>query len=112
VLGGPDDIYDHADAGLSPLVRLCAEAEDGHRLNREGDRWYLDRSGVGEDLPSRAERAAADGRVSELLAHLRSLTPLHAEAILAAVRWFWQHDGIDHTADEWWAVGFRRGRAG
>ena len=98
---------DDLDPGLDrvhPLHALCLEIEDGHRLNREGDRWLTPADGV----PTRAQRAEADAAVADLLARLRALTPTHADAITAAVRWFWQHPtDIDHQADEWWTPAFR-----
>ncbi len=47
---------------------------------------------------------------ADLSRRLAVLTPLHGEAIAAAVRWFWAHcDEIDHGRDEWWRPAFRRG---
>jgi hypothetical protein len=46
--------------------------------------------------------------VNDLVTRLGALTPLHGEAILAAVRWFWGHpDEINHQKDEWWKAGGR-----
>lgn len=42
---------------------------------------------------------------------LRALGYAEAEAVAAAVRWFWGHCGdIDHQTDNWWTAAFRQAR--
>jgi len=80
------DLFDHAEPMTSPLTILWANVQDSEGL---GEKWGID------------PRA--------LVRKLKALAPLHGEAILAAVRWFWHHcDAIDHQKDEWWAPSFRR----
>lgn len=105
-LNGCADLW--MDTPIHTLTLIGAEAEDAHRLNRTGDKWL---TSAGDRLAKPAERKAADAKVAEMLAKLQSLTALHGEAIMAAVRHFWSEDGvesIDHTKDEWWTVKFRR----
>lgn len=80
------DLFDFGEPQTSPLTILWANVQDSEGL---GEKWGIDRR--------------------SLVAHLKRLTPLHGEAILAAVRWFWSHcDAIDHQKDEWWTPKFRR----
>ena len=57
----------------------------------------------GEDAPE----AAAD----DLIAKLAKLTPLQAEAVALAIRWFWARDDVDPTEDRWWSPTFRARRS-
>jgi hypothetical protein len=80
-----------------PTTLIVAEVEDAHHLNRAGDKWL---GSVGK---------ASDKAVADFSRRLQALTPLHAYAMLASVRWFWtHHEKIDWTVQEWWRVGFRR----
>lgn len=87
---GCADIHDYIDGPmLSALGLILANVQDSIGL---GEKWSID--------------------AKELCAKLSELAPHHGEAILAAVRWFWEHceEGqIDHTEDEWWTPNFRRG---
>lgn len=88
VNNGTADLWDYSGSDMPAMSMIAANVEDGHRLDGAGEKW-------GVDVPG-------------LLAKLRALTPTHGEAIADAVRWFWDHDGIDHTAAEWWHPAFRR----
>lgn len=104
------------DQGMgNPAVYLQAEAEDGHRLNRAGDRWFGSEDAetlaarISGGKPTKAMRAA-DQAVAALLAKLQELTCSQAWAVVAAIQWFWDHaqTTVDHTRDEWWSLPFRR----
>lgn len=101
VLNGCGDIY--AESGLSARTCITAEAEDAHRLNRTGDKWFAP-----ADPAVVAEGESPDERVAALLLTLRGMSEIEGQAVLLAVRHFWEHaDEIDHTADEWWSISHR-----
>lgn len=80
-------------AGLSARVVLLAEVEDAHRLNRLGDKW----------LPT-TDEVTTDDQVRVLLLTLSEMSEIEAQAVLLAVRHFWSHPEIDHTAGDWWTT--------
>lgn len=101
VLNGCGDIY--AESGLSARLVLTAEAEDAHRLNRTGDKWFAP-----DDPAVVVEGESPDERVAALLLTLRGLSEIEAQAVLLAVRHFWERsEEIDHTVDEWWGIAHR-----
>lgn len=92
------DLWD-LSGGLSYTTLLTAELSDAHSLNRLGEKWLSEK-------PKEADKKAAD-----LVRRLAAISPLHAAAMVAAIRWFWSDcNKIDHIEDEWWTVGFRRQR--
>lgn len=97
--------YGHT--GSSPAFILAAEIEDGHRLDGAGYRWLSE-----EDFPSQKEQKHVDERVARLLTTIRSLDYTEAWGVIRAVCWFWQHTEVNHQADEWWKVEFRRAYKG
>ena len=86
---GCADIWDWAGDGgpqLSPLTLIRANVADSEGL---GAKWDIDQRG--------------------LVKKLGALAPHHGEAILSAVRWFWDHCAdIDHSSFAWWAPAFRK----
>ncbi len=94
-LNGCADLWDYAETPLSSLTLIRAEAHDAHRLNRTGGKWF------GET------KKAGDKGAAELGQKLDAMTALHGDAILCAVRHFWEHPGIDHTVESWWTVEHR-----
>lgn len=81
-------------------IYLYAEVEDGHRLNRTGDKWL-------------GEGKVADKRAASLVEKLRQLDYAHAWAMILAVRWFWLRCdlGFDPLKAPWWTVAYRRKHA-
>lgn len=108
------------DTGVgNPAVYLYAEAEDGHRLNRTGDKWF---GGDGADLEGSLKRLGAgkatkgtrtaDAAVAGLVKRLQQLDYVHAWAMLMAIQFFWDHPSdIDHQEHDWWTLPFRRALA-
>ncbi len=84
---GCADLWDYGDGPqLSPLTLLWANVHDSEGL---GEKWGIDARG--------------------LVRKLKALGPHHGEAILAAVRWFWDHCAeVDHQAHDWWTPSYRR----
>lgn len=78
---------------IPPLSVIALELSDAHRQGRMGDRWF--------------SKAKADKAVADLVAKLKDLTPMHAEAIGAAVRHFWKKGDIDASVEEWWTLAHR-----
>lgn len=84
---GCADLYDYIEGGpaTSPLLMFWANVQDSEGL---GAKWGIDQRG--------------------LVKKLKALAPHHGEAILAAVRWFWQHcETVDSLKDEWWKPAYR-----
>jgi hypothetical protein len=80
---------------LDAQTQLCAELEDGQRLNGAGDKWF----GAGQ----------GDAAVREMIGKVRALDAVHAWAVLWAARWFWgHHEKINAERDEWWTLAARR----
>lgn len=83
---GCADLWDHGAISTPPLLMFWANLADSPGI---GEKWGID---------------AAD-----LIRRLQALAPHHGEAILAAIRWAWDHpQAWDHQADEWWTPVFRR----
>jgi len=97
VLNGCADIWEWSETPMSSLLLIRAEVEDGHRLDRAGDKWF------GEEL----EPGSGDKATKALLGKLGKLTTIHGDAIMAAIRYFWRCPEIDHTEHCWWTVAFR-----
>jgi len=76
-----------------PLAMVAANAHDGHRLDGAGQKW------LGKD---------AGRKVAGLVARLQALDLVRGWALLAALQWFWEREGIDLEIDAWWEPGFRR----
>lgn len=97
-------------SGLSARSALRAEAEDAHRLNRLGEKWYgtvpLGDEKNAELVPASQQEIAQ--AVDDLLTSIHAMTEIEAQAVLLAVRHFWNRPEIDHTVDEWWTVQHRR----
>lgn len=74
-----------------PTTLLWANVADDIKLNGGDKKWKV-----------------KDAR--GLVDRLRGLDFVHAWAVVLAVQWFWEHAqcAIDHQADEWWTVDFRR----
>jgi len=87
VMNGTADLYDFADSQVPALMMVRANLQDSPGI---GKKW-------GVKLP-------------DLLVKLAALTPLHGEAILCAIRWFWRNTDqkVDHTTEDWWRPEFRR----
>lgn len=86
VMNGTADLYDYAGLSTPAILMVTANLQDSPGIDRK---WKVD--------------------VADLITRLGALAPVHGEAILAAVRWFWAHpDEIDHAKHEWWKAGFRR----
>jgi hypothetical protein len=99
VLNGCADLWDWSESPIPSLSLIRANAEDAHRLDGAGDKWFGDEPG------------SADKATKIFLAKLGApkLQPIHGDAILAAVRWFWRHhQDINHTKHRWWTAEFRR----
>lgn len=99
VMNGCVDIWCGAPANAF-LRDLLANAADGQALDGTGDKW------LGNELePGSGEKAT-----KALLAKLRGLTVIHADAIMCAIRYFWLHcQDVDHVSDEWWTLEYRTG---
>lgn len=104
VLNGCADVGIASGGGIPAITLITAEVEDAQRLNRIGEKWLLTEKE--EKLPLARARTLAAERVSDLVSRLAALTPAHGVAILAAVRWFWDHPNIDHTTP-WWTAEYR-----
>lgn len=73
---------------------VAAEVEDSQRLDGTGDKWYGDGKG---------ERGTAS-----LLSKIHPLDWYGGQALLAAVRFFWDHhERINPQKDEWWTIAYR-----
>lgn len=84
-MNGSAELYDYGRVHTPALQMITANLEDSLGI---GKKWKFD--------------------VADLCRRLDALTPTHGEAILAAVRWFWQHcQAINHRTDEWWRSAFR-----
>lgn len=79
VLNGSYDLYDYAETAVPPKIMITSNLQDAPGI---GERWGID--------------------VKALVATVNSLSDLHAEAVLAAVRWAWQHVDRWDLGDEWW----------
>lgn len=90
VLNGCLDLMLYSESPISASRLITADVEDGHRLDRVGDKWFGDDDG--------------DLYVGKLLAKIRGLSELQCEAILAAVRHFWQ---TDEAPKDWWRIKYR-----
>lgn len=93
MLNGCADLWDYSGTPMPSLLLIRAQVEDGHRLDRVGDKWF------GEEV--------GDRRVKELLGKLAKMSTVHGDAILAAARYFWRHADIDHSEERWWSVARR-----
>lgn len=93
LLNGCADLWDYSATPMPSLLLIRAQVEDGHRLDRSGDKWFGEEEG--------------DRKVKALLGKLAKMSTIHGDAILAAARYFWRHAGIDHNEDRWWAVTHR-----
>jgi hypothetical protein len=87
---GCADMWDYTDGppATPPLLMFWANVHDTPGL---GEKWGIDQK--------------------RLVKKLQGLAPHHGEAILAAVRFFWDHcepGEINHQKDEWWTPEFRR----
>ena len=92
VLNGCADLWESFGPSLPSLLLIAAEVEDGQRVDGLGDKWFGGGNG--------------DAAIKKLIGKLRSFTPAHGEAILAAVRFFWAN--TDAAAPEkWWTVAAR-----
>lgn len=87
-----------ADLGGGPgwprhtIALLVAQVEDSHSLDGVGTKWY-----PAED---------SDARVRALARRLRGLSETHAEAIAAAVRYFWSRPDVARDT-AWWTMAAR-----
>lgn len=89
------------DGHPNAALRIAANVEDAHQIDELGAKWFGD-----ADYAPRA--------VGSLLAKLAKLTPIQAEAVAVAIRWFWMNcESIDMAEAPWWTVGYRaqRGRS-
>lgn len=94
-LNGCADLWDYSPNPVRALSLVLLQVEDAIRLDG------LDRKWLAEDPVPAAELGRA------LLTKLAALTPVHGEAILAAVRHFWRHPETQADSD-WWRVAARR----
>lgn len=92
-------------SGLSAKGVLRAEAEDAHRLNLLGYKWYNAEGDRGAE-----KRSIADTAVRNLLLALAGLSEIEAQAVLLAVRHFWNNKDIGHNEEEWWTIRHRLGK--
>jgi hypothetical protein len=98
VMNGCADLWDWSESPIPSLSLIRANAEDAHRLDRTGDKWF------GEEL----DTGSGDKAAKAFFAKLAKLEPIHGDTILASVRWFWRHHiAIDHSEDFWWTIEFR-----
>jgi len=98
LMNGCADLWDYSESPIGAMHMIVANIEDGQRLDGAGDKWLAD------ELRPRS----GDKKTAELVEKLRRLSPIHGDAIVAAVRYFWSHSpDVDHVEDRWWTVEFR-----
>lgn len=86
----------HGEGVRLGVTMLWANAHDGHRLDRTGDKWF-------------PEGRKADQAVTALVNKLRQLDYVHGWAVVVAIQFFWAHcNELDHQKDEWWTTARRR----
>lgn len=95
-LNGCLDLWQYSETSVPARTLLVAEVEDSHRLNRLGDKWLNEEGG-----------SAADRAVQSLLGKLTEADPVEVEAVLLAIRHFWDHPEIDASVEDWWTIGHR-----
>ncbi|MHB8397392.1 MAG: hypothetical protein ACYDCI_00435 [Candidatus Limnocylindrales bacterium] len=99
ILNGFDDRSDWSFSPFNSIQLLVGQVQDGQHLDGAGDKWLADGG----------KPRSGDAATAKLVAKLRECSPIHGDAILAAVRWFWAHsDTVDAAEDRWWVVDFRR----
>lgn len=98
-------LWAYGHTGSNPGTLLAAEVSDGHRLDGTGYRWFCDTDAL--VIPA-DQRANADTAVSDLVWKLNALEYVEAWAVIRSICWFWQHNDIDFTVDEWWTLEFRQ----
>lgn len=87
-MNGCADLWDYGGIHTPPTMMIIANLKDSPGI---AEKWEI-------DLP-------------DLIRRLRKMSPAEGEAILAAVRWLWDHcDEIGSSVDEWWKIGFRAQR--
>lgn len=93
-------VFTPSDYPAHLAVIQAIDREHGER--RIGDGWFLNAID-GAQLTLVAARQKSDARVKAVCEQLRALTPVHGAAVLAAVRWYWDHEEeLKDTAREWW----------
>lgn len=100
VLNGCADLWDWSETPMPSLSLIRANVADAHALDGAGDKWF------GDGNPGSGDKATKG-----FIAKLAELEPIHGDAILAAVRWFWRHHRtVDHIEHAWWTTQYRTGK--
>lgn len=91
----------------NPAAILATAAEDAHRLENLGWKWF-----DAEHLQGKPDQyeSLQNKHINEFIKKVQELDYPHAWALLLTVRWFWQHqnEGVDIAKDQWWTPAFRR----
>lgn len=88
-----DTLNGHASDANECGYSLAVSVTDSHELEQTGTKWY------GKQVASRV-RSLAD--------KLRAMHYAEAQAIVWAVRWFWEHHQRVDADDPWWDIMYRR----
>lgn len=92
----PGDMTAHASPSF-----LAAEIEDGHRLNRLGEKWFARESKT-------INRSKIDKQVAEFVERIHSLDQLHVLALSYIIRRFWLHPAYGLDEGGWWTWSYGR----
>jgi hypothetical protein len=92
-LSGCDDIWDLAAVSKPYLALVREYAEYAHSYERAGDKYFKTQGG--------------DEGVRQLLTRLNKLSSIHADAIVAAVRYHWAYSEIHPSDHRWFSVAAR-----
>ena len=93
VMNGSADLWDWTESPMPAKSLLAANAHDANELDGAGAKWFGDEEG--------------EKRAKALVGKLSRMTEIQAEAVTAAIRWFWTHLEIDHQEDRWWTLAYR-----
>lgn len=96
------------DGQLPAHLMIVETIERAQRDRRAGDRWFISAHDQ-LTLTVGAAMKRSDDRVKEVCDRIRSLSPIHGDAVLAAVRWYWRHhEDKSAVGGEWWLPSARK----